>query len=70
MGNLFGEEQSGLATFKIADPIRDEQLNIIAREAAERLLNEDPDLQSPANQGIRRVLASRYSRALQLFRVG
>jgi ATP-dependent DNA helicase RecG len=70
MGNLFGEEQSGLATFKIADPIRDEELNIVAREAAERLLNEDPELQSPANQGIRRVLASRYSRALQLFRVG
>ena len=70
MGNLFGEEQSGIATFKIADPIRDEELNIVAREAAERLLNEDPELQSPSNQGIRRVLASRYSRALQLFRVG
>ena len=70
MGNLFGEEQSGLATFKIADPIRDEELNIIAREAAERLLAADPELQSPVNDGIRRVLGSRYSRALQLFRVG
>ena len=70
MGNLFGEEQSGIATFKIADPIRDEALNIVAREAAERLLYEDPELQSPSTQGIRRVLASRYSRALQLFRVG
>jgi len=70
MGNLFGEEQSGLATFRIADPIRDEALNIQAREAAERLLGADPELESPANKGIRRVLASRYSRALQLFRVG
>jgi ATP-dependent DNA helicase RecG len=70
MGNLFGEEQSGVATFKIADPIRDEQLNIQAREAAERLLAKDPELRSPANNGIRQVLSSRYSRALQLFRVG
>lgn len=70
MGNLFGEEQSGLATFRIADPVRDEALNVEAREAAERLLARDPELNSPANQGIRRMLASRYSRAMQLFRVG
>src|SRR6476469_10985886 len=56
MGNLFGEEQSGLATFRIADPIRDEALNIEAREAAERLLAADPELSSPANEGIRKML--------------
>lgn len=70
MGNLFGEEQSGAATFRVADPIRDEALNITARQQAERLLTSDPELESPANAGIRRVLSSRYSRALQLFRVG
>jgi ATP-dependent DNA helicase RecG len=70
MGNLFGEEQSGAPTFRIADPIRDEALSVTAREAAERLLATDPDLTSPAHEGIRRVLSSRYSRALQLFRVG
>src|SRR5215211_7446687 len=70
MGNLFGAEQSGLPSFRVADPIRDEALNVTAREQAERLLAEDPELESQANQGIRRVLASRYSRALQLFRVG
>ncbi|HUQ20357.1 MAG TPA: ATP-dependent DNA helicase RecG [Gemmatimonadaceae bacterium] len=70
MGNLFGEEQSGLATFRIADPIRDELLNIEARESAERLLAADPDLTSSSNEGIRKMLSSRYSRALQLFRVG
>jgi ATP-dependent DNA helicase RecG len=70
MGNLFGEEQSGLATFKIADPIRDETLNIEAREAAEKILADDPELRSSENEGIRKMLSSRYSRALQLFRVG
>ena len=70
MGNLFGAEQSGLPSFRVADPIRDEALNVIAREQAERLLADDAELESPLNQGIRRVLASRYARAMQLFRVG
>jgi ATP-dependent DNA helicase RecG len=70
MGNLFGEEQSGEATFRIADPVRDEDLNIQARAAAERLLERDPDLKAMENAGILRVLGGRYSRALELFRVG
>jgi ATP-dependent DNA helicase RecG len=70
MGNLFGEEQSGEATFRIADPVRDEELNIKARGAAELLLDRDPELTSKENAGIRKVLSARYSRALELFRVG
>jgi ATP-dependent DNA helicase RecG len=70
MGNLFGEEQSGSATFRIADPVRDEELNTKARLAAEVLLERDPELTSKANQGIKKVLSARYSRALELFRVG
>ena len=70
MGNLFGEEQSGAATFRVADPVRDEELGVKARQAAELLLERDPDLAARENGGIRRVLASRYARALELFRVG
>ena len=70
MGNLFGEEQSGDATFRVADPIRDEQLNIEARVAAEEILSLDPDLELKEHAGIRSVLSGRYARALQLFRVG
>ncbi len=70
MGNLFGEEQSGEATFRIADPIRDEELNMKARAAAELLLDRDPQLTAKENAGIRKVLSARYSRALELFRVG
>ena len=70
MGNLFGEEQSGEATFRIADPVRDEQLNIRARAAAETLLGRDPDLGARESSGIRKVISSRYARALELFRVG
>ena len=70
MGNLFGEEQSGEAMFRIADPIRDEELNMKARAAAELLLDRDPELSAKENAGIRKVLSARYSRALELFRVG
>jgi ATP-dependent DNA helicase RecG len=70
MGNLFGEEQSGEATFRIADPVRDEDLNVKARDAAEALLARDPDLSTNANAGVRKVLSGRYARALDLFRVG
>jgi ATP-dependent DNA helicase RecG len=70
MGNLFGQEQSGEATFRIADPVRDEDLNLKAAIAAESLLAADPDLSSKPNAGIRKMLSARYSRALDLFRVG
>jgi len=70
MGDLFGERQSGVATFRVADPLRDELLNETARDAADRLLADDPELESPANAPIRRVLGERYARSLELFRVG
>ncbi|HZE08548.1 MAG TPA: ATP-dependent DNA helicase RecG [Gemmatimonadaceae bacterium] len=70
MGNLFGQEQSGEATFRIADPLRDEDLNVKARTGAELILTRDPELLAKENAGIRKVLSSRYSRALELFRVG
>lgn len=70
MGNLFGQEQSGVAGFRIADPIRDERLNMQARVAAEELMIEDPELSSGGNAGIKRILSQRYARAMELFRVG
>jgi len=70
MGNLFGQEQSGEATFRIADPVRDEALNVQARAAAERLLEADPELSSKENAGVRKTLSARFARALDLFRVG
>jgi ATP-dependent DNA helicase RecG len=70
MGDLFGERQSGIPTFRVADPLRDEQLNVFAQEAAGTLLDRDPELTRPEHAGIRKALAERYTRALQLFRVG
>jgi ATP-dependent DNA helicase RecG len=69
-GNLFGQEQSGDEGYRIADPVRDEGLNVTAQETAVRILDADPDLMKKEHSGIREVLSKRYSRALQLFRVG
>ncbi|MEO7084017.1 MAG: ATP-dependent DNA helicase RecG [Gemmatimonadaceae bacterium] len=70
MGDLFGERQSGVPTFRIADPIRDEALNERAREAAALLLSRDAGLERAEHAGLRRVLGERYKRSLELFRVG
>ncbi|HEX5438782.1 MAG TPA: ATP-dependent DNA helicase RecG [Gemmatimonadaceae bacterium] len=70
MGDLFGERQSGVPTFKVADPLRDEALNLIARREATALIARDPDLSRPANANLRQALADRYTRAMELFRVG
>jgi ATP-dependent DNA helicase RecG len=70
MGDLFGERQSGVPTFRIADPLRDEELNQRARIAAASLLERDPGLERPEHAGLRRVIGERYARSLELFRVG
>jgi ATP-dependent DNA helicase RecG len=70
MGDLFGERQSGEPTFRIADPLRDELLNDHAREAAAGLLERDPDLVLAEHAPLRQILGARYSRSLELFRVG
>ena len=70
MGDLFGEAQHGEATFKIADPMRDEALNAAAVGAAAEMLGRDPELRGPEHAELRRRLGRRYRRALELFRVG
>ncbi len=70
MGDLFGQRQSGVPTFRVADPLRDVLLNETAHAVAEELLADDPELAAPANEPLRRVLKERYGRALELFRVG
>ena len=70
MGDLFGERQSGVPTFRVADPLRDEELNGRARTEAERLLAEDPELRHRDHAPLRAVMNARYRRSLELFRVG
>ncbi len=70
MGDLFGERQSGVPMFKVADPLRDEELSEVARQGAVQLLASDPELKRPEHLGMHDVLRRQYGRALELFRVG
>jgi ATP-dependent DNA helicase RecG len=70
MGDLFGYAQSGAGTFRIADPVRDEALNERALAAAEHILASDPELTSASHAPMLRAMGARYTRALELFRVG
>ena len=70
MGDLFGQRQSGVATFRVADPLRDEHLGDAAHAAASAVLEKDPGLDQADHASIRRVLGERYERSLELFRVG
>ena len=70
MGDLFGQRQSGVATFRVADPLRDEHLSEVALAAASAVLTKDPELDHAEHAPMRRVLGERYERSLELFRVG
>jgi ATP-dependent DNA helicase RecG len=70
MGDLFGERQHGVPMFRFADPMRDEELALTARDAASGILAADPTLSRPEHAPLRRLLTDRYARALELFRVG
>jgi ATP-dependent DNA helicase RecG len=54
----------------VADVLRDEQLNDVARQVADEILFSDPTLALPAHAGLRHTLTVGYARALQLFQVG
>jgi ATP-dependent DNA helicase RecG len=70
MGDLFGERQSGVPTFRVADPMRDELLSDQARIAAEKVLSDDPELAAAKHYGILKVLGERYARAMEMFKTG
>ncbi len=70
MGDLFGSRQHGEPMFRVADPLRDEELNERARSIAESLLKRDPELLNAENAGLRHLLTVGYSRAIELFHMG
>jgi ATP-dependent DNA helicase RecG len=58
-GDFAGVRQSGIPDLVFADLVRDAGLLQVAREVAEELLRQDPELRSGAHEGIRRFLGRR-----------
>ena len=55
-GNIEGTQQSGTFNFKIADIVKDGEILRLAREEVMRILEADPKLESPPNQGLKAYL--------------
>ena len=55
-GDIMGTQQSGIIDLKLADLAKDNQLIILARDAAQKILKNDPDLTSTENLIIRKEL--------------
>ncbi len=68
MGDFFGERQHGLPTFRWFDPVRDERLLEIARDAARRIVGVDPELRR--HPAVRARLEERFGDAAKLYEVG
>lgn len=57
-GDIEGTRQSGDLKFKIADLAHDQQILAIARDVAQRILEDDPELIQQENLVIRKILSS------------
>jgi ATP-dependent DNA helicase RecG len=69
-GDLFGKEQSGVATLRFADLERDRGLLEDARRRAREIVEEDPELGRPAHRELGRELEERYAGREALYQVG
>jgi ATP-dependent DNA helicase RecG len=56
-GDLMGTQQSGLLNLKIADLSKDQQLVVMAREEARKVLGVDPELQQPVHATLKLILS-------------
>jgi ATP-dependent DNA helicase RecG len=64
-GDIFGTKQSGFPELKYADLINDQDILSDAKFAAFKLIENDPNLNSPKNQIIKKNLVTHYSNNLK-----
>nr|WP_295125812.1 ATP-dependent DNA helicase RecG [uncultured Chitinophaga sp.] len=62
-GDMEGTRQSGILDLRLADIVQDKAMLAAARECAEKLLEEDPDLLAPENKGLSDFLATQKSKS-------
>jgi ATP-dependent DNA helicase RecG len=60
-GDIEGTQQSGVMDLKLANLAQDGQILHLARQTAQTLLDEDPDLQSPKNKVYEHYLTQQQS---------
>jgi ATP-dependent DNA helicase RecG len=70
MGDFFGARQHGLPEFRFFDPLRDDDLVSLAREAALRIVHADPQLEHADHAALRGALEQRFAERAALYEVG
>ncbi|PIR20550.1 MAG: ATP-dependent DNA helicase RecG [Deltaproteobacteria bacterium CG11_big_fil_rev_8_21_14_0_20_47_16] len=65
-GEFLGTRQSGLPDLQVTNLARDGDILSRAKEAAFRILFQDPKLSAPENQGLRETVARRWAHKLSL----
>ncbi|HXC62505.1 MAG TPA: hypothetical protein VNV63_07510, partial [Nitrospiria bacterium] len=68
-GEFFGTRQSGLPELRIANVLRDAKVLEEAREAAFKLIRQDPQLSHPAHQGLKTSLIRKWQDRLELITI-
>lgn len=70
MGEVFGLKQSGLPPFRIAEPMRDRELLLLARHDAKAWIDKTPRLDAPHDALLRRRLMKAHGKYFGLGDVG
>ena len=60
-GDILGTQQSGVVDFKNLDLVEDSALIKATKETVDKLLEQDPMLMHPSNQGLRNYYLKQYS---------
>ena len=63
-GDIEGTRQSGLLNFKLASIVQDRQLLEVSKEIAERILDQDPELDSVENLLLKNFLQSKKGKTV------
>jgi ATP-dependent DNA helicase RecG len=69
-GEFLGTRQSGIPDFRVAHIGRDIRILQDARNAAFALVDDDPMLEKPEHQPLKRVLSERWKGRLELAGIG
>jgi ATP-dependent DNA helicase RecG len=68
-GDLMGTQQSGITDLLIADLSKDAAILTLARDAAQQLLSNDPELTQPENAVILRQVKQQKTNAVNWSRI-
>lgn len=69
-GDFLGTKQSGLPDFKVGDIIEDQWILEQAKSAAWNVINEDPELEKPEHQELKKVFIPYFEKKSKFYRMG